>query len=445
MTRCLTRAPRDGALSPVGLCALLLCAAILAVPVCATHPREPLAPPVFSFDHDSPTVIAGIVSAGDLLMPDPEGSHPMIVVPAINLGLISPLDHVDAISLDASLLHSGERYGLLLSVTRVTVGGPPPEPMLSALGLPFNVTDQAERGHAAGDQFMSTILFDPGKRGVLRGGPQNNILNRNNYDEGGTDFDGQPPTHAHDSVGSVPQDNVDGTGTPPAGRHGGFPEPIENVFFSLTAQSPSLDILPAPDPSGANVYFNPTPQLPSETRLFASCYDLGLQVVDDIDAMIVDDQDLDGCFDPEDCVLFSLAPGSPSLYTIPGASQLNPAADVFIARLYEPATLFTPAESLGLQLPPDDVDALDLYACDEPIACAEAHGILALAGDLNCDTAINNFDISAFVLVLTSSPPDYPEYYARYPDCWHLLADINGDGAVDNFDISPFVSLLLGP
>jgi hypothetical protein len=65
-------------------------------------------------------------------------------------------------------------------------------------------------------------------------------------------------------------------------------------------------------------------------------------------------------------------------------------------------------------------------------------------GDLNCDGAVNNFDITPFVLALTATPPDYPEYYAVYPDCDHMLADVNGDGAVNNFDISPFVALLAG-
>jgi hypothetical protein len=66
-------------------------------------------------------------------------------------------------------------------------------------------------------------------------------------------------------------------------------------------------------------------------------------------------------------------------------------------------------------------------------------------GDLNCDGATNNFDITPFVLALASTPPDRPEYYARFPDCDHLRADCNGDGAVDNFDITPFVHLLAGP
>ncbi|HOO15673.1 MAG TPA: C25 family cysteine peptidase [Phycisphaerae bacterium] len=62
----------------------------------------------------------------------------------------------------------------------------------------------------------------------------------------------------------------------------------------------------------------------------------------------------------------------------------------------------------------------------------------AAAGDLNCDGAINAFDIDPFVLALT----DVAVYATLFPACDYLLADINGDGAVNAFDIDPFVELL---
>jgi hypothetical protein len=62
-------------------------------------------------------------------------------------------------------------------------------------------------------------------------------------------------------------------------------------------------------------------------------------------------------------------------------------------------------------------------------------------GDLNCDGAINAFDIDPFVLALTD-PAGYAE---EYPDCDYMLADINGDGVVNAFDIDPFVALLTAP
>jgi len=61
-------------------------------------------------------------------------------------------------------------------------------------------------------------------------------------------------------------------------------------------------------------------------------------------------------------------------------------------------------------------------------------------GDLNCDRAVNNFDIDPFVLALT----DPAGYAQAYPKCNRMLADINGDGVVNNFDIDPFVRLLSG-
>ena len=69
-----------------------------------------------------------------------------------------------------------------------------------------------------------------------------------------------------------------------------------------------------------------------------------------------------------------------------------------------------------------------------------------LPGDLNCDGAIDNFDIDVFVLALTSAGhvPPFDDYYAAYPDCDPTQADINGDDQVDNFDIDPFVAILTG-
>jgi hypothetical protein len=63
------------------------------------------------------------------------------------------------------------------------------------------------------------------------------------------------------------------------------------------------------------------------------------------------------------------------------------------------------------------------------------------AGDLNCDGAIDAFDIEPFILALT----DPAGYAAAYPDCDIDLADVNGDGTVDSFDIEPFIALLTGP
>jgi len=61
-------------------------------------------------------------------------------------------------------------------------------------------------------------------------------------------------------------------------------------------------------------------------------------------------------------------------------------------------------------------------------------------GDLNCDGAVDGFDIRPFVLALTD--PD--AYELAYPHCNIVNADVNGDSVANEFDIQPFVNLLVG-
>lgn len=62
-----------------------------------------------------------------------------------------------------------------------------------------------------------------------------------------------------------------------------------------------------------------------------------------------------------------------------------------------------------------------------------------LVGDLNCDGAVDFFDIDPFVTALVN-PGDYA---TQFPDCEIQAGDINEDGAVDFFDIDPFVNQLV--
>ena len=87
--------------------------------------------------------------------------------------------------------------------------------------------------------------------------------------------------------------------------------------------------------------------------------------------------------------------------------------------------------------------------CDEcldtpPGTPVATNGCTLEVGDMNCDGAVNALDIDAFVLVLTGTPPNYPEYYAEYEDCDHMLADSNTDGSINSLDVDPFVTLLTG-
>jgi hypothetical protein len=61
-------------------------------------------------------------------------------------------------------------------------------------------------------------------------------------------------------------------------------------------------------------------------------------------------------------------------------------------------------------------------------------------GNMNCDCAVNNFDIDPFVLAL--SDPD--AYAVAFPGCSITNGDCNGDGAINNFDIDAFVALISG-
>ncbi len=61
-------------------------------------------------------------------------------------------------------------------------------------------------------------------------------------------------------------------------------------------------------------------------------------------------------------------------------------------------------------------------------------------GDLNCDDALDAFDLEPFIQALV----DPAGYAIAYPGCEIERADVNGDGSVDAFDIEGLIELLLG-
>ena len=226
---------------------------LLAVSASADAPLQPLPLPEYSFDRISPSVLGEYFAASDLLTliePDPSP-----VLPGISFELPDPDDDVDALSTANSDVDMNTLFMLLFSVDRGTIGIDPPEPELINLGVPYNVLDQAWRGHGAGDQFCTTDAFTRwGAIETLESGiHHNNFLSRNNFDEGGTDFGAQPPTHAITVLPpATPQDRVDAMArllrTQPEGE-------IAEFFFSLTPASPSLFELSGPAAaSGANIF-----------------------------------------------------------------------------------------------------------------------------------------------------------------------------------------------
>jgi hypothetical protein len=65
----------------------------------------------------------------------------------------------------------------------------------------------------------------------------------------------------------------------------------------------------------------------------------------------------------------------------------------------------------------------------------------SLAGDLNCDGAVNFADINPFVLYLSN----FATWQGTYAGCLPENGDINGDGLYPDFgDINPTIALLGG-
>ena len=411
----------------------------------AAPPELPLPAPMYSFDTGSPKVInpAIPITAKDVLelgFPDP-----VVAIVGPKLGLIYTTDSLDAMSANfADVLLGGETFAMLFSVDRATIGVGQPDATLVALNVPYNVTDQAARGHACADQFMTTSLFSLGAEGDTAGmgSTGKNVLTRNNYDEGGVDFGGDPPTKSKEYAGAGGKDRVDAMTElrrlPIAASE------FDAVYYSIENESPALDDLANLPPqlrSAANVYFTYSPALPADINLFASFENLDLAKEDDIDALIVVDAGVVGVWDAGDQVLFSLAPGSPSLAYAPSSAN-SPAADVYIVSYDVGPTrmLFAPANELGLghSTDVDNVDALHFTLCDDAVACAARHGIRAIKGDMNDDGLIDEIDAPMFLECYSGEGGGILPVCGggEYCDCY--AGDFDNDDDVDCTDWHAF-------
>ncbi|MFQ5413749.1 MAG: hypothetical protein ACE5E6_04745 [Phycisphaerae bacterium] len=360
---------------PANRWALLALLGVAAVAE-AGPPLQPLPAPLYSFRVRSPSVSNGTVSADAVLefaLPDP-----LVVVTGAELGLGLNGDELNALSTSNAATPSDAPFALLFSVDENTIGVAPPDPVLVGAGVPFNATDQAARGQQAGDQFMSTALVSLATGPLDPAGIANNVLVRNNFDEGGVDFVAQPPTSAIDVVAAQLQDRVD------AMVNVTTPLPNTVLYYSATHAATLVfgsggGMPPANDgPSPADVLVCPVPGLPP--AVFASFTDLGLKFDDDVDALLVFDRNEDSVFNGTDVILFSLAKGSPSLTTIAGASAVGAAADIFIVEPGQMPSLFVSAATLGLGHVQDNIDAIELLTCTDAVTCANLHGIRNLAG-----------------------------------------------------------------
>jgi len=330
--------------------------------VLGAPPLDPTGPPLYSFDANSPKVLDGTVRADDLLRPGPEGQNPVVVLPGSNLGLGNMGDELGGLSSPNSGVGPTAEFAILFSISRTSLGGVAPDPVAVNSDIPYNAQDQAEKGQAAGDQFMSLTLFTGSGGPIPSGGGRaidNNTLLRNNFDEGGVDFSADPPVSAEETaIARAPQDNVHSILGTAAGD--GVVGP---TFFTASAGCPTVGPRGVPTPCAADIFLNADPASgTAETVLFASAIDLGLDPLDVIGAMVVFDRDGDGSFGgPDDQVLFSLAPGSPSLPTIVAGRNSSP-ADVFSIYGTGGVTIFATATQLGLNAA-DSIDALDVLPC----------------------------------------------------------------------------------
>ncbi|MFH1745534.1 MAG: immunoglobulin domain-containing protein [Planctomycetota bacterium] len=61
-------------------------------------------------------------------------------------------------------------------------------------------------------------------------------------------------------------------------------------------------------------------------------------------------------------------------------------------------------------------------------------------GDMNCDGAVNAYDIDGFICAVSPSC----DYEGLYPHCDRMLGDMNGDGSVNSYDIDGFITAVGG-
>lgn len=393
--------------------------------------RNPLAPPLISIDPSSPEVLDGPLLAADILSPR-EPNLPEVVVPADGMSLVDANDDLDALSFGPWEGCTMTEFVLIFSVDRDTVGAVAPDQGLVDMGYPFNVQDQALANQAAGDAFMSLLLFTrmgpippPGRSSYAN----NNTLVMNQGDAGGVGFglspQGESPGNPQ-PPGAGQSDADAGSGTQPSSSLGGRPGP-EQVLFSLTADSPSLAVLPGYG-SGADIYVDHQPYDGGEgEELYVAPFELGLVELDDIDAMLVIDVAYDWQFNPGvDQIIFSLAPGSPSLVE----TGYGP-ADLFTSSGNGVFALYCFAEQLGLE-PTDNLNLLDYVPCDDVLPCVYEWAIgYICAGDVDHD---GDVDLSDLAILLSSYG------LCEGDDGFVAEADLDNDGCVDLADLATLLS-----
>lgn len=317
---------------------------------------------LFSVDAASPLGSGGgsasiwtpIVRVG----PTPEAS---IVISDSELDL-DPLDDIDAITISRGELVTGP-FHFAFSVDRASRGLS--ERMLNVaphgFDFPFGVKDQVFLNQAAGDVFMSSEMFD--LLGHVDGLDLfSNALIFNQALMSGQNLNLYPAAYPREAVDpNFELENVNAiTSVPCRCPENADPPASVEYYLSLSKGSPSVPLLGPP--SGACVYATTGDPL-EPLQLFSVPEQVGLSRDDDIDGLVVydfvDDKGNLGTWSDGDVMLFSLAPGSPSL----AALGLSPAT-IFqrdgsqLGAIDVADAIASPAE-LGLAQF-DNIDALDV-------------------------------------------------------------------------------------
>lgn len=437
----------------------LSCAAIamgFASVALSSPPLDPLPAPFYSFDQSSPSVDGpkATARADELLQLFTPDLVPITVLSAANLGLNQQGDDLDAVSFSKGAIMPTEEFIFMFAVDRDSTGDVPPDPLLLASEVAFNVADQANRGHAAGDAFVTLKNFTVDgsvNRSLRSGPPPSNTQARNQFDEGGHDFGGEPDTGSRDYMLGE-QDSVDGLAfeTPASapGSRGarsarGVPVP-QPLYYSVTSASPSLATLPVS--GGADILYHPDPrQTGIPPQQFADAATLGLLPNDEVDALVALDHDDNGLFNSGDLLFLSLAPGSPSLTGATAIPNISPngAADILAVRFVDPTTVvievFASAAELGLLGASDNVDALEIVFCSDPTICGQGVGIRLIHGDWNNDAAVNILDVPDLMPCM-AGPGDMSKGAGFDPLCLDVF-DYDIDGKVDLHDFQEFQSV----
>ena len=363
--------------------------------------------PFFTVANGGPSGLPGdVVFEATGITPIPIGGGPGMglgrpgdditgIAPVVPLGLLPTKDFVICFSVDPFAV--GKFHG------RITLQ---------------NLLRQALNNQQAGDAYLTTEAF---RRGVgilpppFSMGLFNNALAANQSKRYPNTFGLLPAADAGQFVppGTL-LDDVNATlnftdFTPP------------NVYFTLSADSPSLPFLPGAD-SGATIHFDSDFQNPGGEDVYANPTQLGLDFLDQISGLIVVDDDLNNFYDGTDTVYVTLAPDSPTL----SALGLLP-GDVLVIEGGVPA-LFVEGVDLGL-LPGDNMDALDMVPLINDSAEDTINMMVDCPADYNDDTIINTLDVLAFL------------------NGWNAgedRADMNGDGAIDTLDVLVFLTFWAG-